>query len=147
MATAKKDTVKVKFPTFEELIKMPEFDGVEPSPRPEDICVKLSDEDLGVYFGFTADCLGSEITFDKTDDGGYTDNKFLNFDADEAQLLHKVVKIISGKPVDPPIDIDGDFLTYDKKSKTFECGCKTIDHKTADQVFRFIGGILGYTIT
>jgi hypothetical protein len=143
----KKDTVTVRFPTFEEIIKMEEFDGVDAGGTPENIYIKVQSTDGHVYFSFTADALGKSVVLTKTRDGGYSDDKEFTINEDEVRLFHKVVKVLAGTPVDPPIDIDGDSLTYDKASKVFECGCKRIDLESADEVFRFIGGILGYTIT
>jgi hypothetical protein len=143
----KKDTVTVRFPTFEEIIKMNEFDGVDGASSAENIYVKVESADGHTYFSFTADCLGKDVVLSKTKDGGYSDNKDFTINDDEVSLFHKVVKVIAGTPVDPPIDIEGDALTYDKSTKTFECGCKTIDLKQADEIFRFIGDVLGYTIT
>lgn len=147
MATAKKDTVTVKFPTFEQIIKMDEFDGVDGASSPENIYVKVESTDGHTYFSFSADSLGKNVVLHKTEDGGYTDGENFVIDYDEVALFHKIVKIVDGVPVNEPIDIEGDFLIYDKESKVFECGCKTIDLKQADKVFRFIGGVLGYTIT
>ncbi len=47
----------------------------------------------------------------------------------------------------PPIDIDGDTLTFDKESNVFKCGCKRIPLELADEIFHYIGKNLGYTIT
>lgn len=143
----KKDTVTVRFPTFEEIIKMDEFDGVEAGTTVENIYVRVESTDGNAYFSFTADCLGKDVVLNKTDIGGYSDGKEFDITEEEVSLFHKVVKIVAGTPVEAPIDIDDDLLLYDKVSKEFTCGCKRFGHKTADQAFRFVGKILGYTIT
>lgn len=68
----------------------------------------------------------------------------------EIELIHilkELCSVVKGEFEKLPINIDGDTLTFDEQLNIFRCGCKRISLKLADEIFQYMGKVLGYTIT
>ena len=148
---AKKDIVVFQFPTLEELLSSGFFGKVEITGKYTMIC--MEDDINNNELKFPMSYAGKKIEFSKEDDSYMVVDK--NIPAgereviycDEIPLLYRLCKHISGQLLMNPIVIQGDNLIYESEDKQFKCGCKIISLEKADEIFRYIGGILGYEIT
>ena len=155
---AKKETVVLRFPLIAEILEnklavtvQVEQQAVRGKHYPVATVFGKDDEEIEIPFIY----FGRNVEFEKSDEGydispknkNLLEDIFLGYEKSELEFLHNLVTVVKGSIIEEPISIQGDELEYDEISEKFTCGCKTIDLKKADKIFRYLGRILGYEIT
>lgn len=146
---AKKDTVVFQFPTLEELLSSGFFRDVEITEKYTMLCMEDDINELRFPMSYA----GKKIELCKGDNYYMVIDKKIPVDErerifyEEIPLLNKLCKHVSGILFTEPINIQGDELVYNSEDEKFRCGCKIISLEKADEIFRYIGGVLGYEIT
>jgi hypothetical protein len=158
-AGATTKTVKLKFPKLSEFIKLCDEKYADLDIDIYEVTVndvdRLYPEMVeGDSISIKLSHFGEIVELQHSKSGGYitADNEEHLYTKCDSRFLSKLCEVVSGEPLvfQDPILIDKDdelFLTFDEESKTFSAGCQILDLDKADEIFKFLGKNLGYTIT
>ena len=153
-------TVKLRFPKLAAFLKMCNDNSASIDFSTMDLTIENPDclfpdfaaaeATISVVLGH----FGEIVEFRHGNNGGYLsiDEHSYYYPKEEARFLSKICEVVSGEPLvfqDPVLidEDDNDYLTFNEEDSTFVVGCKSFSTEKADEIFRFLGKNLGYTIT